>query len=147
VSWYQGLCPPSYNRSSKAQEREEKAWPAGAEDPGGRRQESEQESKNTGSVHWHLREGQRREGLDSLIEVGLRDGQETAVPVGPYGEHEGLASEYCQLTHHFPRMCKEQAGVFLAVNLPLVHMQQSRDHKQDVDILTKSEVAWPQGDA
>jgi hypothetical protein len=44
-------------------------------------------------------------------------------------------------------MCKEQAGVFLAVNLPLVHMQQSRDHKQDVDILTKSEVAWPQGDA
>lgn len=73
--------------------------------------------------------------------MGLRDGQKAAVSVGSDGEHEGLSSEYRQLSHHLPGMCEEQASILQAVNLLLVHMQHPRDHKQNVDVLRKAEKA------
>lgn len=85
---------------------------------------------------------QGREQGDSLIEVGLRDGQEAAVSVGFDGEHQGLSGEHCQLSHHLPRVCEEEAGILQAVDLLLVDMQQPGDHKQDIDILIKTEAGF-----
>lgn len=80
-------------------------------------------------------------GTDSLVEVRLGDGQEAAVPVGLDGEDEGFPGEHGQLAHHLPRARDKQAAVFVAVDLPLVHVQQPGHHKQDVHVL--AEGAWP----
>lgn len=73
----------------------------------------------------------------SLIEVCLGDGEEAAVPVGLDGEDEGLPGEHGQLAHHLPGARDEQAAVLVAVDLPLVHVQQPRDDKQDVHVLAE----------
>lgn len=76
-------------------------------------------------------------GTDSLIEVRLGDGQEAAVPVGLDGEDEGFSGEHGQLAHHLPRARDKQAAVFVAVDLPLVYVQQPGHHKQDVHVLAE----------
>lgn len=77
------------------------------------------------------------EWQNSLIEMGLGDGEEAAVPVGLDGEDQGLPSEDSQLAHQLPGVGDEQAGVLLRVNLPLVHVEHPRDHKANIDILEK----------
>lgn len=76
-------------------------------------------------------------GMHSLVEVRLGDGQEAAVPVGLDGEDEGLPGEHGQLAHHLTRARDKQAAVFVAVDLPLVHVQQPGHHKQDAHVLQK----------
>lgn len=75
------------------------------------------------------------EWQNSLIEMGLGDGEEAAVSVGLDGEDQGLPSEHSELAHQLPRVGDEEAGVLLRVNLPLVHMEHPRDHKANIDIL------------
>lgn len=72
---------------------------------------------------------------NSLIEVGLGDGEEAAVSVGLDGEDQRLPSEDGELPHELPGVGDEEAGVLLRVNLPLVHVQHARDHKANIDIL------------
>lgn len=75
------------------------------------------------------------EWQDSLIEMGLGDGEEAAVSVGLDGEDQWLTSEDSELAHELPGVGDEEAGVLLRVNLPLVHMEHPRDHKANIDIL------------
>lgn len=76
---------------------------------------------------------------NSLIEMGLRNRQEAAVPISLDGENQGLPSQDSELSHKFSWMGNEQAGVLLRVYLPLVHMKHPRDHKANVNILEKTE--------
>lgn len=75
---------------------------------------------------------------NSLIEMGLRNRQEAAVPISLDGENQGLPSQDSELSHKFSWMGNEQAGVLLGVYLPLVYMKHPRDHKANVNILEKN---------
>lgn len=76
---------------------------------------------------------------NSLIEMGLGDGEEAAVSIGFDGEDEWFPSQDRKLPHKLSWVGNEQAGVFLWVYLPLVHMKHPRNHKANINILEKME--------
>lgn len=65
----------------------------------------------------------------------LGNGQEGAVPVGFNGEDQRFSGQDGQLSDQLPRMGDEQDGLFFAVNLLLINMEESRDNEADIDIL------------
>lgn len=71
--------------------------------------------------------------------MGFGNGQETAVSLGSNGEYERLSGQDGELTHELSGMRHKQSRLFFAVNLPLVNVEEARNHKLDAHLLKQQQ--------